>query len=75
LVGQGIKTVWEDTHLQETKGGRYRNNEPFVVNDIYQVGHSPCHIDILSQFEAKAYIIVPVFCGQKLWGLLAAYQN
>lgn len=50
LVGQGIKTVWEDTHLKETQGGRYRNNEVFVVNDIYQVGHSPCHLDILEQF-------------------------
>lgn len=35
VVGPGIKTVWEDTHLQETQGGRYRNNETFIVNDIY----------------------------------------
>lgn len=75
LVGQGIQTIWENTHLQETQGGRYRNNEPFVVNDIYQMDDAPSHIDILEQFEAKAYVIVPVFSGQKLWGLLAAYQN
>ncbi|MEH1882570.1 GAF domain-containing protein [Nostoc sp.] len=75
LVGPDIKTVWEDTHLQETQGGRYTQAESFVVNDIYQVGHSPCHIEILEQFEVKAYIIVPVFAGEQLWGLLAAYQN
>ena len=75
LVGPDIKTVWEDTYLQETQGGRYRNNESFVVNDIYKMGHHHCHIDMLEQFEAKAYVIVPVFAGQKLWGLLAAYQN
>ena len=75
LVGPDIKTVWEDTHLQETQGGRYRNNEIFAVDDIYKVGHSQCHIDILEQFEIKAYMIVPVFNGQKLWGVLAAYQN
>ena len=75
LVGVDIKTVWEDTHLQETQGGRYVQGENFVVNDIYQVGHSPCHIEILEQFEVKAYVIVPVFTGEKLWGLLAAYQN
>ncbi|MEH1823028.1 MAG: GAF domain-containing protein [Nostoc sp.] len=75
LVGPDIKTVWEDTHLQETQGGRYAQGENFVVNDIYQVGHSPCHIEILEQFEAKAYVIVPVFAGEQLWGLLAAYQN
>jgi methyl-accepting chemotaxis protein PixJ len=75
LVGPDIKTVWEDTHLQETQGGRYAQTENFVVNDIYQVGHSPCHIEILEQFEVKAYVIVPVFAGEQLWGLLAAYQN
>ncbi|MCC5608742.1 GAF domain-containing protein [Nostoc sp. CHAB 5834] len=75
LVGPDIKTVWEDTHLQETQGGRYAQGENFVVNDIYQVGHSPCHIEILEQFEVKAYVIVPVFAGEQLWGLLAAYQN
>ncbi|MBH8572737.1 GAF domain-containing protein [Nostocaceae cyanobacterium CENA369] len=75
LVGSDIKTVWEDTHLQETQGGRYAKGESFVVNDIYQVGHFPCHIDMLEQFEVKAYVIVPVFFGEQLWGLLAAYQN
>ncbi|MBE9050374.1 GAF domain-containing protein [Nostocales cyanobacterium LEGE 11386] len=75
LVGVDIKTVWEDTHLQETQGGRYVKGESFVAHDIYQVGHSPCHIEILEQFEVKAYVIVPVFSGEKLWGLLAAYQN
>ncbi|MFN6558449.1 MAG: GAF domain-containing protein [Nostoc sp. ChiSLP01] len=75
LVGPDIKTVWEDTHLQETQGGRYAQGENFIVNDIYKVGHSPCHIEILEQFEVKAYAIVPVFAGEQLWGLLAAYQN
>ncbi|MCC5642817.1 GAF domain-containing protein [Nostoc sp. CHAB 5824] len=75
LVGLDIKTVWEDTHLQETQGGRYAQGENFVVNDIYQVGHSTCHIEILEQFDVKAYVIVPVFAGEQLWGLLAAYQN
>ncbi|MUH00511.1 GAF domain-containing protein [Scytonema sp. UIC 10036] len=75
LVGPDIKTVWEDTHLQETQGGRYAKGESFVVNDIYKVGHFSCHVEILEQFEVKAYMIVPVFSGAKLWGLLAAYQN
>ncbi|BAY36319.1 methyl-accepting chemotaxis protein [Nostoc sp. NIES-2111] len=75
LVGPDIRTVWEDTHLQETQGGRYAKGENFIVNDIYKVGHSPCHIEILEQFEVKAYVIVPIFFGEQLWGLLAAYQN
>ena len=75
LVGPGIETVWPDTHLQDTQGGRYANRESFAVRDIYTVGHSDCHVDILKQFQVRAYVIVPIFQGQRLWGLLAAYQN
>ncbi|MBD2357188.1 GAF domain-containing protein [Tolypothrix sp. FACHB-123] len=75
LVAPNIKTVWEDTYLQETQGGRYAQGESLTVNDISQAGHSQCHVEILEQFEIKAYIIVPVLSGKKLWGLLAAYQN
>ncbi len=71
----GKNLVWQDTHLQETKGGRYRNNESFAVNDIYEAGHTRCHIDILEQFKIRAYTLVPIFIGPKLWGLLAAYQH
>jgi signal transduction histidine kinase len=64
-----------DTHLQESAGGRYRHNQSLAVDDIYNVGHSECHIRLLEQFQAKAYIIVPIMPGNTLWGLLAAYQN
>jgi methyl-accepting chemotaxis protein PixJ len=75
LVGDDIKTVWDDTHLQDTQGGRYAKQESFVVNDIYAVGHSLCHVEILEQFQVKAYMIAPIFYQDKLWGLLGAYQN
>ncbi|MGK7933534.1 MAG: PAS domain S-box protein [Microcystaceae cyanobacterium] len=65
----------EDTYLQETQGGRYQNHESFAVDNIYTIGHQDCHIQLLEQFQAKAYAITPVFLGDKLWGLLAAYHN
>ncbi len=71
---EGFPSI-EDTHLQETQGGRYRNNETFVVSDIYTAGHQPCHVALLEEFEARAYAIAPIFQGDVLWGLLAAYQN
>jgi methyl-accepting chemotaxis protein PixJ len=80
-VGYGIKTIWADTHLQETQGGRYRNNQNTAIADIYkaeevlEVGLSPCHIEILEQFQIRAYAIVPILKGEQLWGLLAAYQH
>ncbi|MBD1865389.1 MULTISPECIES: GAF domain-containing protein [Trichocoleus] len=71
----GVSMVWDDTHLQETQGGRYRNGEISVVADIYQPGYAQCHIDLLEQFEIKAFMIVPLFVGSSLWGLLGVYQH
>jgi signal transduction histidine kinase len=66
----------EDTHLQATKGGAYNQGASYrVVQDIYKAGFSSCYINLLEQFQARAYIIVPIFLGTKLWGLLATYQN
>ncbi|KYC36946.1 histidine kinase [Scytonema hofmannii PCC 7110] len=70
-----INTIWNDTYLQETQGGRYRNNETSAVDDIYQAGFDRCHIDILEQFYIKSYILAPIFVGSNLWGLLATYQH
>jgi len=75
VVGKKVRTTWADTYLQETKGGRYQQQEAFAVNDIYAVEHHPCHIEILEQFQVRAYCIAPIFVGRTLWGLFAAYQN
>lgn len=71
----GKNTAWNDTYLQENQGGRYRYNETFVVDDIYQAGLSSCHVEILRQFHIKALATTPVFIGKRLWGILAAYQH
>ncbi|UBF25802.1 GAF domain-containing protein [Kovacikia minuta CCNUW1] len=75
LVETNVTKIWEDTYLQETQGGRYQNNETFAVEDIYTVGHRECHIELLEQFQTRAYAIAPIFTGKNLWGLLAVYQN
>jgi PAS domain S-box-containing protein len=75
LVDEDTCTVWQDACLQETQGGRYRNHESLAVPDIYAAGYSACHIETLEQFQIRASIIVPIFIGDTLWGLLGAYQN
>jgi len=65
-----------DTYLQETEGGAYIQGTNYLaVANIYQAGFAPCYLELLEQFQAKAYLTVPIFCGNKLWGLLANYQN
>ncbi|WP_413164368.1 GAF domain-containing protein [Capilliphycus salinus ALCB114379] len=66
----------QDTYLKDTQGGLYRQGVTYLcVNDIYKADFSDCYIELLEQFQAKAYITVPIFCGTQLWGLLATYQN
>ncbi len=67
--------VWRDTYLQEHQGGRYRNHESWAVSDIYTANLTDCHIEILESYQVRAFITVPVFVGDKLWGLLATYQH
>ena len=71
----GQNTIWNDSYLQEHQGGRYRSNECLMVTDVYTAGLSQCHLDILEQFHIRAYATAPIFIGQKLWGILAAYQH
>ncbi len=53
---------------------RYGEGRMQVVTDIYNAGLSDCHIDILSQFQVKANLAVPLLQGQNLWGLLCIHQ-
>ncbi len=66
----------QDTYLQENLGNPYRDGKTHqAVTDIYEAGFDDCYLDLLKQLQARAYIIVPIFCGKLLWGLLAIYQN
>ena len=75
LVGPAIKTVWEDTYMQETKGGRYTNKESYAVDDINTREYSQCHLEMLEKFQIRAFAIFPIFLNNQLWGLLVAYQH
>lgn len=73
----GTEILIRDTYLQNTEGGIYRRKTGAYcsVSDIYTAGFSPCYVNALETLQARAYTIVPIFCRNQLWGLLAAYQN
>ncbi len=52
----------------------YKNGRIHAVDDIYAAGLSPCHIEILSQFQVRANLLVPLVRGDMLWGLLCIHQ-
>ncbi|MEG4856893.1 GAF domain-containing protein [Microcoleus sp. K1-B6] len=54
-------SVYEQGHLR-------------AIDNIYTAGLSECHVNLLSQFEIKANLVVPILQGEKLWGLLIAHH-
>jgi two-component system CheB/CheR fusion protein len=45
-----------------------------VVNDIDNAGLTDCHRDVLAQFQIRANLVIPLLCGNKLWGLVCIHQ-
>ena len=64
-----------DDYLRSYRGEADTKTNTLVVNNIYDIGDSISNITLLEKLQVKAYIVIPVFKGAKLWGFLAAYQN
>ncbi|PSB36840.1 histidine kinase [filamentous cyanobacterium Phorm 46] len=58
---EGYVSVYEQGHIR-------------AIDNIYTAGISECHINLLSQFEIKANLVLPLLQGEKLWGLLIAHH-
>ncbi|MEA5522790.1 GAF domain-containing protein [Limnoraphis robusta] len=53
---------------------QYQQGRINAIADIYTAGLSNCHIEILSQFQVRANLFVPLLKGGKLWGGLCIHQ-
>ncbi|MCY7392509.1 MAG: GAF domain-containing sensor histidine kinase [Leptolyngbyaceae cyanobacterium CAN_BIN12] len=53
---------------------RYASGQIQAVDDILNAGLSDCHIAVLSQFQIRANLIIPLLRGKFLWGLLCIHQ-
>ena len=76
-LGQNIV----DTCFRHEGTVRYEKGYNLAINDIYQSGLSPCHIELLEQFEVKAHVVCPLLLAPSpscfkstLWGLLIAHE-
>jgi signal transduction histidine kinase len=72
-------------HAPVSNPDRYLQNEPAqlhehfryvrAVTDIYERNFPQCYLEILEQYQCRAYVIAPIYQDGQLWGLLAIYQN
>ena len=52
----------------------YRKGRIQAIEDIYQAGFQPCHVDFLANLHIRANLVIPIVYGQDLWGLLVVNQ-
>lgn len=64
--------VITDPHFGEQWAAAYQSGRVQAVEDIHASELSPCHVELLAQFQVRANLVVPILRGQDLWGLLVA---
>ncbi|MEM7793427.1 MAG: GAF domain-containing protein [Cyanobacteria bacterium P01_C01_bin.118] len=69
------KEVHVEDHCFDGKmADAYREGRFWAAADIYEQGLSPCHIDILAQFQVRANLVVPLIKSGQLWGLFCIHH-
>lgn len=69
-----LKINVHDHCLGDNYSSLYAKGRFFVVADVYNSNLSDCHVAILAQFEVRANLVMPLLCGEQLWGLLCIHQ-
>ncbi len=52
-----------------------RQPQYLSMEDIYQAGFELTYFKFIEKLQARAYLILPIFCTHQLWGFLGVYQN
>ncbi|MEO1467054.1 MAG: GAF domain-containing sensor histidine kinase, partial [Cyanobacteria bacterium J06633_1] len=63
-----------DPCLEKKHIAKYQQGEVQAIDDLSLIELSPCYQQVLSEFEAKARLVVPIVASEELWGLLIAHH-
>ncbi|MEB3211349.1 MAG: GAF domain-containing protein, partial [Leptolyngbyaceae bacterium] len=71
LMGERVRDECYQQHITQF----YREGHVRVVPDIYTAKMSDCHREFLISLGTRAKILLPLFCGEHLWGLLNVSES
>lgn len=82
IVVESVDSGWlpisgisiNDQHFAQAYIKLYKQGRVQAVEDIYTADLTPCHRDLLAQFQVRANLVVPIVHEEQLWGLLVAQQ-
>ncbi|TAG96058.1 MAG: PAS domain S-box protein [Oscillatoriales cyanobacterium] len=52
----------------------YTDGRIRATDDIYNAGIAQCYLNLLTELEVRANLVVPILQGENLWGLLIAHH-
>lgn len=74
-LGAVAHSLTEDSYLQANSEALFCHQTYRCVPDIQTQGFEPCYQAVLDQLQARAYLIMPIYHSNQLWGLLCLYSN
>jgi PAS domain S-box-containing protein len=73
---EGLSSVLEikvhDHCFGEKYAPLYQQGRYAAMDDIYQLER--CHTHVLVEFQVRSNLVIPLLCGNQLWGLLCIHQ-
>ena len=81
-ICESVGTDWKavrgtyiyNTECIESDLGHYQQGLTTVRSDIYNVHIDAWQMQLLESFQVRANIVVPIFKGNQLWGLLSCHH-
>ncbi|BDA69652.1 hypothetical protein RIVM261_056820 [Rivularia sp. IAM M-261] len=80
VVVESVAPQWQSILDKQIHGSCFGANvETFkqgsvAASDIYTANINPCHLELLANFQVRAFLVVPILQGDNLWGLLIAHH-
>lgn len=82
IVAESVREPWlpvlgetvRDPCFQGELVQAYKDGRIHVLNDVESATLPPCYQRLLGHFQIKANLVVPIFQGDNLWGLLVAHH-
>jgi PAS domain S-box-containing protein len=69
-----INQVIFDPCFQESMLQSYWQGRIHTVNDVLTADLHPCYAELLSQWQVRAILVIPILVRRELWGLLVAHH-
>jgi PAS domain S-box-containing protein len=63
-----------DSCFGQTYAPLYKNGRILATDDVYNAGITDCHLNLLTELQVRANLVVPILQGENLWGLLIAHH-